>query len=134
MKTKLIAITLLFTIALCSSCSKEKSAFDYPMTTLYGTWKAVSIQSDGKWYDVTKYPYTKFGMSITFYKDGTFYGSGYFGNGSGTYKAKGKTITTYIDGKEYFVYTVNSLSNDMADLNMSDGKGLIRIKAEKQYY
>lgn len=71
-------------------------------------------------------------MSISFKSDGTFYGKGYLGNGSGTYKATGNTIVTYLDGEEYIRYTVKSLSGDDAELTMSmDGESL-DIKAEKR--
>ena len=52
-----------------TSCSKDDDdSFAYPMEQLYGKWKAVEIKVDGTWYDVTKYPYTRFGMDITFYE------------------------------------------------------------------
>ena len=72
-------------------------------------------------------------MNITFYEDGTFYGSGYLGNGSGTYKVSGKTITTYVSGKEYAVYTINSLSDNKADLTLRMGRETLQMKVEKQY-
>ncbi|MBP3832484.1 MAG: lipocalin family protein [Bacteroidaceae bacterium] len=129
-----MAMPLLFV-----SCSKDSdndinngSDFDYPMEQLYGKWNAISVQVDGKWYDVTEYPYTKFGMSITFNKDGSYYGAGYFGNGSGTYKVKGKTITTYIDGQVYATYYVNSLSSSIAELTMEMGGDSLKMKAKKQ--
>ena len=119
--------------AICvSSCSKDDDdKFDYPLETLLGTWNAKEIYVDGKWYDVTQYPYTKFGMSITFYSNGKFYGSGYFGTGSGTYKTSGKTITTYIDDEVYATYTVNSLASTTADLTMQMGNSSLRMKAVK---
>ena len=70
---------------------------------------------------------------ITFYEGGKFYGSGYLGNGSGTYTVSGKTITTYVSGKEYAVYTVNSLSGNEADLTLRMGSETLQMKAKKQY-
>lgn len=126
---------LLAMLSLCvTSCSKDdENDFDYPMEQLYGKWKATELKVDGDWYDVTRYPYTRFGMNITFYEDGTFYGSGYLGNGSGTYKVSGKTITTYVSGKEYAIYTVNSLSGSKADLTLRMGSETLQMKVEKQY-
>lgn len=126
---------LLAMLSLCvTSCSKDDDgSFSYPMEQLYGKWKATELKVDGRWYDVTKYPYTRFGMNITFYENGTFYGSGYLGNGSGTYKVSGKTITTYVSGKEYAVYTVNSLNSIKADLTLRMGNESLQMKAEKQY-
>ena len=102
MKKLTIMMLLAAFFTLCvTSCSKDDDdSFAYPMEQLYGKWKAVEIKVDGRWYDVTKYPYTRFGMDITFYENGKFYVSGYLGNGSGTYTVSGKTITTYVSGKE----------------------------------
>lgn len=116
-----------------TSCSSDDDGFDYPMEQLYGKWKVTMLKVDGSWYDVTKYPYTKFGMDITFYEDGTYYGSGYLGNGSGTYKVSGKTITTYVSGKVYATYTINSLSENVAYLTLTAGSQSLEMRAEKVY-
>ena len=135
MKKLTIMMLLAAFFTLCvTSCSKDDDdSFAYPMEQLYGKWKAVEIKVDGRWYDVTKYPYTRFGMDITFYENGKFYGSGYLGNGSGTYTVSGKTITTYVSGKEYAVYTVNSLNGNEADLTLRMGGDTLQMKAKKQY-
>ena len=135
MKKLTIMMLLAAFFTLCvTSCSKDDDdSFAYPMEQLYGIWKAVEIKVDGKWYDVTKYPYTRFGMDITFYENGKFYGSGYLGNGSGTYSVSGKTITTYVSDKEYAVYTVNSLNGNEADLTLRMGSETLQMKAKKQY-
>jgi heat shock protein HslJ len=135
MKKVTHVMILLAMLSLClTSCSKDDDDdFAYSMEQLYGKWKATELKVDGRWYDVTKYPYTRFGMNITFYESGTFYGSGYLGNGSGTYKVNGKTITTYVSGKEYAVYTVNSLNSSEADLTLKMGTESLQMKAEKQY-
>ena len=135
MKKLTIMMLLAAFFTLCvTSCSKDDDdSFAYPMEQLYGKWKAVEIKVDGRWYDVTKYPYTRFGMDITFYENGKFYGSGYLGNGSGTYTVSGKTITTYVSGKEYAVYTVNSLNGNEADLTLRMGCETLQMKAKKQY-
>ena len=135
MKKLTIMMLLAAFFTLCvTSCSKDDDdSFAYPMEQLYGKWKAVEIKVDGRWYDVTKYPYTRFGMDITFYENGKFYGSGYLGNGSGTYTVSGKTITTCVSGKEYAVYTVNSLNGNEADLTLRMGGETLQMKAKKQY-
>ncbi len=116
-----------------SSCSKDdKDDFNYPIDELYGTWDVTNINVDGKWYDITQYPYTKFAMSITFYQNGKYYGSGYLGNGSGTYEAKGNTITTYINNEVYATYTVNSLNSSVAELTMKMGGESLQMKAKKR--
>ena len=131
---KLMAMLMvaIMSIALISCSKDDEDSFDYPMEQLYGRWKATTIKVDNKWYDVTTYPYTRFGMSITFYENGKFYGTGYLGTGSGTYKVKGKTITTYLDNKEYIKYTVQSLSSSEAHLIMSMGNESLEIMAKKQ--
>ena len=129
----LMLLAAFFTLCVTSCSKDDDDDFAYPMEQLYGKWKAVELKVDGRWYDVTKYPYTRFGMDITFYENGKFYGSGYLGNGSGTYKVSGKTITTYVDGKEYAVYTVNSLSGIEADLILRMGSESLQMKAKKQY-
>ena len=131
--TFMMLLVAFFTLCVTSCSKDDDDSFAYPMEQLYGKWKAVEIKVDGRWYDVTRYPYTRFGMNITFYENGTFYGSGYLGNGSGTYKVSGKTITTYVSGKEYAVYTINSLSGYKADLTLRMGSETLQMKVEKQY-
>lgn len=134
MKRFFIAILLILTVGfIFTSCSSDEEDFAYPMEQLYGKWEATDVQVNGTWYDITKYPYTKFRMSISFKNDGTFYGNGYLGNGSGTYKTNDKTIITYVDEQEYAVYTVSSLTQNKADFTLRMGNESIRMKAEKKY-
>lgn len=135
MKKVLLSVLLIASIITLTSCSKDDEAdFNYPMETLYGTWKGTDIKVDGSWIDVTSWLYSKFAFSITFHSDGTYSGKGYFGNGSGTYTAKGKTIITYVNGKEYLRYEVKSLSNNIAELSMTvDGSGeTLEVKVKKK--
>ena len=131
--TFMMLLAAFFTLCFTSCSKDDDDSFACPMEQLYGKWKAVEIKVDGRWYDVTKYPYTRVGMDITFYENGKFYGSGYLGNGSGTYTVSGKTITTYVSGKEYAVYTVNSLNGNEADLTLRMGGETLQMKAKKQY-
>lgn len=128
---KILFFMALLPMLILSSCSNDDD-FDYPMDAIYGTWDVTDIKVEGKWYDITTYPYTKYAMSISFKSDGSYYGKGYFGNGSGTYTAKGKTIITYINGKEFAVYTVKSLSDKNAELTMTIDDEVIDIKAVKK--
>ena len=74
-------------------------------------------------------------MSITFNKNGSFYGEGYLGNGSGTYRLSGKTITTYVDSKVYATYNVKSLSGGVANVTLSIGKESLNMYvANTNYY
>lgn len=121
MKTKIFALLALICAFTFSSCSKDNDnlSFNYPLETLYGTWDGVALRTDETgWMDITKYPYTKFKFGIKFNSDKSYYGFGYFGDGSGTYTAIGKRITTYIDGKEYLYYEIKSLSSTEAEATM----------------
>jgi heat shock protein HslJ len=118
----LLALVLPMMFSSCSSDDDNSSMFT--MEELYGKWSATAVKVNGEWIDITKYPYNlKYSMSITFYQNGTYYGSGYFGNGSGTYKVSGNTISTYIDGELYFKYIVKSLSNGIGEVTMEEGNG-----------
>ena len=134
MKKMLSMMLIMASLVGFTSCSEEDDGFDYPLETLYGTWSGTDVYVDGKWYDITSYWYSDLQFSITFYKNGNYYGKGYFGNGSGTYTASGNTIRTYVNGKPYYVYEVVSLSNDKAHLYMGmDGSNeKLQIKVKKQ--
>ena len=125
MKKVFSMMSLLVMLNFCmTSCSKDEidlGSFDYPTNELFGTWKASVIHVKGSLKLIIVEDYPKYKMSITFNSDGTFSGEGYLGNGSGTYRLYGKTITTYIDGKVYATYTVNSLSSSVADITLTMG-------------
>jgi len=49
-----------------------------------------------------------------FKSDGTYIGWGSLGNGTETWKLKGNTLTTYVDGEVYIIYKNITLNgNDM---------------------
>lgn len=132
---KVLSMTLLLTAMLFtfSSCSDDDdSKFDYPMEDLYGEWDVVAIEVNGKWCFTNMPQYKKFAMSISFNSDGTFYGSGYLGYGSGTYTTAGNTIITYLKGKEYIRYVVKSLRSNTAALTMVQGDTSLDIHAVKK--
>ena len=74
--------------------------------------------------------------SATFNANGTYSGRGYFGYGNGTYKAEGKTIITYIGGKEYLRYDVIRLSGNTCELRMyqTGSDADIMLSAERSKY
>jgi len=129
-------LLVLFVALLAVSCEKEEeNKFDYDLKLLHGTWRITEVkQNDGTFFDVT----TTLGQSAfeptyaTFNADGTYHGSGYFGDGTGIYTAEGKKITTFIDGVELFSYTVVSLSGTECHLIMSGGSSSNEIKCKKQ--
>ncbi len=105
------------------------------MSDVYGTWDGIAVKVDGKWIDITdKYYYDDFQFSITFYEDGKYYGKGFFGTGSGTYKADGNVIYTYVGGKSYMNYRIVSLKNNVAELQMfvEGDPDTIDIRAKKR--
>jgi hypothetical protein len=103
---KYILLTLAFAIcALFVGCDKNNDNaslgdFDYDVELVFGTWYATEI--DGE-------PWTRVRTIDTFYKDGRYYGEGYYGTGWGTYKLSGKTVTCYVGGEVYMAYTVTQL-------------------------
>lgn len=126
-------VFLVAMIVLSAACSTEEQ-FDYPMDTLCGTWETVALKfdDDENWCDITSPIFDDLKMSITFCSDGTYYGRGYFGNGSGTYKAFGKTIETYVNGELYFTYHINYMNENMAELTMSSTGSSIEIRVVKK--
>jgi len=112
----LMMVTILFVGI--SSCSKDDddNGFNYPKESLYGTWRMseVKMSESGSYVD-----WPMKATTATFNSDGTYSGSGYFGNGNGTYTAIGNTITTYVNGSVYIVYTVLSLNGSTAELKMT---------------
>lgn len=115
MMTALMVAVLSVGFASCSS-DDDDDDFNYPKESLYGTWKMSEVKmSENDSY--ISWPMKT--TTATFNSDGTYSGSGYFGNGSGTYTAKGNTITTYVSGQVYIVYNVLSLSGSTAELKMT---------------
>lgn len=119
-------------VAILPSCSEDKDEPDNIKSQIIGTWDATAVKFEGdkNWTDITSLP--SMSLSITFNKDGSYYGRGALGNGSGTYKVSGKTITTYIDGEVYGTYYVRSLTGNSAELTLSMGKSSMDIRAVKR--
>lgn len=101
--------------------------------TIVGTWKMTDVEVNGTWYDVSSGFYGSiFGASISFYSNGTYYGKGALGNGWGTWKKSGKTITTYVDGEVYIVYKVSSCTETKMTGSLKQGSTSMNFKASKQ--
>ena len=133
---KFILLTLLALPLFLVSCSSDdESDFDYDLEALYGTWRITHMNTGSGYVNITTADViTPIAPTYaTFNSDGTYSGRGVFGDGSGTYKAKGKRITCYIEGVEYVHYDVISLTGNACELTMvimaSEG---INIKCEKQ--
>lgn len=119
-------------VAILPSCSDDKDEPDNIKSQIVGTWDATAVRFDGdsNWTDITGLP--SMSLSITFDKDGSYYGRGALGNGSGTYTVSGKTIKTYVDGELYGTYYVKSLTNSSAELTLTMGKSSMDIRAVKR--
>ena len=105
------------------ACSDDKDEPEDIKSQIIGTWDATSVKfSDTDWVDI----------SITFNYDGSYYGHGALGNGSGTYTVSGKTIKTYVDGELYGTYYVKSLSGKNAELSLTMGSSSMEIRAVKR--
>lgn len=135
MKKFYLNVLAALTVAILSvgfaSCSSDDDDFNYSKEVLYGTWQMseVKMSESGSY---IKWPFQT--TTATFKSDGTYSGSGYFGNGSGTYTAKGNTITTYVGGNVYMVYTVLSLTGSTAELKatLPNSNETIWIKCVKR--
>ncbi len=130
----LLCATFGFVLSSCSN-DDDEIVFAYPMESIYGTWDGVSVKMDGRWVDITSSYYEDLQFSITFYSNGKYYGTGYFGTGSGTYKAEGAYIYTYVDGMPYYNYQIKSLANNNAELIMYDPdrpSSILEIKVKRR--
>lgn len=118
-------------MVLLPACSDDNDEPENIKSQIIGTWDATSVKfSDSDWIDISNYP--SLALSITFNKDGSYYGRGALGNGGGTYTVSGKTIKTYIDGEVYGTYHIKSLSKKNAELSLTMGSSSMDIRAEKR--
>ena len=119
-------------VMLFSACSKDdESSFNYPKEDLYGTWEGIGIYYEDEWWDLTDPICSDIEFSISFFPDGKYYGSGFFGNGGGTYELDGNYITTYIEGEMYARYNIHSFSKSEVEVTMYGDSGAIRLRARK---
>lgn len=126
-----ILVIAISTSLVFSSCSKDEdgqdfiSGFNYPAESIYGTWQLTKV--DGK-----RWPYQA--TTATFNSDGTYSGRGYFGNGTGTYTAKGNTIKCYVGGTLYMQYDIVTLEGKTATMRMSapNSSTSLTVTCEKQ--
>lgn len=123
-----VAFMAVVTLSL-ASCSKDDK--DEPSKSdIVGTWVLSQVSSDNSKF--IAWPFEK--TSASFNSDGTYYGKGYFGTGSGTWKQKGNTITTYVGGEVYIQYDVLELGKSTCTLKMSmpGSSSVLYIKCTKQ--
>ena len=132
MKKLFSLFLLLATISIAlPSCSDDDEPDMGIKQNIIGTWEGIAANVDGKWIDLTEYPYNRLGFSATFYKDGTYYGKGAFGTGSGTYLVKGNTIETYVANQLYLKYIVKEMTESTAELTIADGGSTLDVRVRK---
>lgn len=138
MKKLLFALALLPLLITGCSSDDDNLKVDFDQNLIYGEWRLTHLKtsSDDTYLDIT----TPAGEKafeptyITFKSGGKYSGKGYFGWGSGTFKANGKTIVTYIDGEEFLRYDVLSLTERNAEfiMHQAGSDSTIKGKLRKQ--
>lgn len=123
-----LVLTLVVTSFAFISCSSDDDDNQYD-NAIVGTWKLTQVKTSQS-ESYMDWPFKS--TYASFQSDGTYYGSGYFGTGSGTWSIKGNTVKTYVDGELYVTYEILSLTSTTSELKMSNGDGAIWIKCQKQ--
>ena len=123
-----LLLTLVVVTVAFVSCSNDDDDNQYD-PAIVGTWKITEVKTSQSgtyinWPFKTTY--------ASFKSDGTYYGSGYFGNGSGTWSIKGNTVNTYVDGDLYASYEIISVTSTTSELKMSMDRESIWIKCNKE--
>lgn len=133
-KNRLLMIMFASAALLFAGCSKDKDDDSPYKKEIIGTWDGIAVKTSSGWIDITSSYYSDYQFSITFHEDGTYYGTGYFGTGSGTYTLNDNTIVTYVNGNEYYRYDIYSVSGNVAHLKMysTRSSSSIEIKARKR--
>ena len=119
-------LTLVVTSFAFVSCSDDDD--NQYNSAIVGTWKITEVKTSQsgsyiEWPFQTTY--------ASFKSDGTYYGSGYFGTGSGTWSIKGNKVNTYVGGVLYASYEIISVTSTTSELKMSMGSDAIWIKCKK---
>ena len=127
-KQLFLLLTLVVATVAFVSCSNDDDDNQYN-SDIVGTWKITEFKTSQSgsyiaWPFKTTYS--------TFKSDGTYYGSGYFGNGSGTWSIKGNTLNTYVGGELYASYEIITVTSTTSELKMSMDGESIWIKCKKE--
>ena len=85
-----LVLTLLVTSFAFISCSSDDDDNQYD-NAIVGTWKLTQVKTSQS-ESYMDWPFKS--TYASFQSDGTYYGSGYFGTGSGTWSIKGNTVKT----------------------------------------
>ena len=127
-KQLFLMLTLVVATVAFVSCSNDDDDNQYN-SDIVGTWKITEVKTSqsGSYID---WPFKA--TYASFKSDGTYYGSGYFGNGSGTWSIKGNTVNTYVGGELYASYEIISVTSTTSELKMSMDGESIWIKCKKE--
>lgn len=101
--TFIALVGLVITLGGCSK-DKKKNGFDYPIETLYGTWRVTHVeQKDGTMFDVTTPIAEKVFKPTyaTFNADGTYSGHGAFGTARVRTRHKERLLLVMSKGKNF---------------------------------
>ncbi len=118
--TALVLFTMMPTFHRCMDNNIEIEKINEE-PTIIGIWRAVMFDIDNNdiWVDVTKPPLDDFFFTYQFLDDNIFNGSGYLGNGGGTYTHVGNTITITKEHEyTYATCTILALSTDSLTLSI----------------
>ena len=123
-----LLLTLVVATVAFVSCSNDDDDNQYN-SDIVGTWKITEVKTSqsGSYID---WPFKT--TYASFKSDGTYYGSGYFGNGSGTWSIKGNTLNTYVGGELYASYEIITVTSTTSELKMSMDGESIWIKCKKE--
>ena len=129
-----LAIMPLLIVACSNDDNPSNSDFDHNIELLYGQWRATSVVVGGVTIDLTT-PKNELMVTptyLTFKNDGSLLGEGLFGEGSGKYTAKDKTIATSI-GSNKVNFEMTSLSQSTAKIKVNaKALGLPKITGEAE--
>lgn len=129
--TVLLVAFFAFTLTSCGSDDDDNNS-PFATSDVVGTWVTTAYQAeDGTWIDLTSSLYASVRAYAKFNSDGTYTGWGALGNGSGTWKLSGTTLTTYVDGTVYITYKNIVVNGNEMSGTMVQGNDSANFKAKK---
>ena len=123
-----ILITLMVTHLIFTSCNKDDDD-SLSKSEIVGTWRLTDVKTSESGSYIS-WPFRT--TYASFKADGSYYGSGYFGTGNGTWSKKGNTVNTYVDDQLYASYEIIFVSSTNAEMKMTMNGSSIWIKCKKK--
>lgn len=117
-----------FAFMACSS-DDDDSEDGLSKSDIVGTWTLTEVKTTENGTYVS-WPYET--TLASFNANGTYYGTGYFGTGRGTWSKKGNVVNTYFDGQLYVSYQIISVNSNHAEMKMTIDGSSIWIKCTKR--